>query len=126
MARAPVQTLADVLKGNGDAPGVVCAGGGPAYSRGQLENRIKYTANLLRNSGIKPGDTVSIAKTNTVRGICVFDEPVLDSPCASTKQLMAFTDAATLQCFRAASVQNLCIADLMCPCRLISLSHFWV
>lgn len=66
MAQAPVQTLADVLKGNNNAPGVVCAGGGPAYSRGQLETRIIYTANLLRNSGINPGDTVSIAKANTV------------------------------------------------------------
>lgn len=61
-----VQTLADVLKGNSDALGVVCAGGGPAYNRGQLEVRIKYLANLLRSSGIKPGDTVSIAKANTV------------------------------------------------------------
>ena len=85
MAHAPVQTLADVLKGNGNAPGVVCAGGGPAYSRGQLETRIKYTANLLRNSGIKPGDTVSIAKANTVRGVCVCEGPVLDSLCPSTK-----------------------------------------
>ncbi len=66
MAQARVQTLVDVLKGNSDAPGVVCAGGGPAYSRGQLEHRIKFVAKLLRNSGIKPGDTVSIAKANTV------------------------------------------------------------
>lgn len=68
MVQARVQTLADVLKGNSDASGVVCAGGGPTFSRGQLEGRIKFTANLLRNSGIKPGDTVSIAKANTVGG----------------------------------------------------------
>ena len=68
MVQARVQTLADVLKGNSDAPGVICAGGGPAYSRGQLETRIKYVANLLRNSGIKQGDAVSIAKANTVSG----------------------------------------------------------
>jgi acyl-coenzyme A synthetase/AMP-(fatty) acid ligase len=66
MAHARVQTLADVLKGNSDAPGVICAGGGPAFTRGQLEEKIQYVANLLRNSGIKVGDTVSIAKANTV------------------------------------------------------------
>ena len=70
MAHARVQTLADVLKGNSKATGVICAGGGPTYTRGQLEERIKYVANLLRNSGIKPGDTVSIAKANTVSGDC--------------------------------------------------------
>jgi len=31
-----------------------------------LEEKIQYVANLLRNSGIKVGDTVSIAKANTV------------------------------------------------------------
>ena len=66
MAHSQVQTLADVLKGHSDALGVVCAGGGPSFSRGDLEKRIKYVASLLRNSGIKPGDTVSIAKANTV------------------------------------------------------------
>lgn len=76
-----VQTLADVLKGNTDAPGVVCAGGGPAYSRGQLQTRIQYIAKLLRNSGIKAGDTVSIAKANTVSESCFSDE--LRSPCNS-------------------------------------------
>ncbi|KAL3141143.1 hypothetical protein ABBQ38_003493 [Trebouxia sp. C0009 RCD-2024] len=72
MAPARVQTLADVLKGNSEALGVVCAGGGPVYNRGQLEVRIKDLASLLRNSGIKPGDTVSIAKTNTVDFIVGF------------------------------------------------------
>lgn len=67
-----MQTLADVLKGNSKATGVICAGGGPTYTRGQLEERIKYVANLLRNSGIKPGDTVSIAKANTVDFIVAF------------------------------------------------------
>lgn len=66
MVQARVETLADVLQGNSNAQGVICAGGGPAYSRGQLETRIKYVANLLRSSGIKPGDAVSIAKANTV------------------------------------------------------------
>ncbi len=66
MAHVRVQTLADVLKGSSDAPGVICAGGGPAFTRGQLEEKIQYVANLLRNSGIKVGDTVSIAKANTV------------------------------------------------------------
>ncbi|DBA69706.1 hypothetical protein WJX79_006063 [Trebouxia sp. C0005] len=72
MAHARVQTLADVLKGNSDAPGVICAGGGPAFTRGQLEEKIKHVANLLRNSGIKVGDTVSIAKANTVDFIVAF------------------------------------------------------
>lgn len=66
MAQARVRTLADVLTGNSDKPAVVCAGGGPVYSRGQLEEKIKYVANLLRNGGIRPGDAVSIAKANTV------------------------------------------------------------
>ena len=66
MAHAQVQTLADVLKGQSDAVGVICAGGGPTFSRGDLQQKIKYVASLLRNSGIKPGDTVSIAKANTV------------------------------------------------------------
>ncbi|KAL0038994.1 hypothetical protein WJX77_004453 [Trebouxia sp. C0004] len=72
MADVRVQTLADVLKGNSDAPGVICAGGGPTFTRGQLEDKIKYVANLLRNSGIKVGDTVSIAKANTVDFIVAF------------------------------------------------------
>lgn len=79
MTPARVQTLADVLKGNSEALGVVCAGGGPVYNRGQLEIRIKYLASLLRNSGIQPGDTVSIAKTNTVRETCAFDDLLLDN-----------------------------------------------
>ena len=74
MVHVRVQTLADVLKGNSNSPGVICAGGGPAFSRGQLEGKIKYVANLLRNSGIKPGDTVSIAKANTVRSGCSLEE----------------------------------------------------
>lgn len=81
MPHPSVQTLADVLKGNTDAPGVVCAGGGPAYSRGQLQTRIQYVAKLLRNSGIKAGDTVSIAKANTVSESCISNE--LRSPCNS-------------------------------------------
>lgn len=72
MAQARVRTLADVLTGNSDKPAVVCAGGGPVYSRGQLEEKIKYVANLLRNGGIRPGDAVSIAKANTVDFIVAF------------------------------------------------------
>ena len=83
MAHAKVQTLADVLKGHSEEPGVVCAGGGPVYSRGQLEQRIKYVANLLRKSGIKVGDTVSIAKANTV-GVKVECGACVCAACAGT------------------------------------------
>lgn len=69
MAQAQVQTLAEVLKGRSEALGVVCAGGGPSFTRGDLQQRIHYVASLLRNSGIKPGDTVSIAKANTVSAL---------------------------------------------------------
>lgn len=64
---APLTTLADVLRSNGQGPAVICAGNGPRLTRSQLENEIKLVANLLRNSDIKPGDAVSIADANTVR-----------------------------------------------------------
>ena len=84
MAQAQVQTLADVLKGQSDATGVICAGGGPIFTRGDLQQKINYVASLLRNSGIKPGDTVSIAKANTVslpRNACC--QLGLDEECVS-------------------------------------------
>lgn len=107
-----VQTLADVLKDNSDAPGVVCAGGGPSYSRGQLQTRIEYVANLLRNSGIKAGDTISIAKANTVSGPCFNDE--LRRP---LQQLMTLADIMkTCLCHVCgASIQSLFMADFAMP-----------
>lgn len=43
------------------------AGGGPTLSRSQLQQQVARFASVLKASGIRPGDTVSLADTNTVR-----------------------------------------------------------
>jgi len=60
------ETLLDVLEG-GDpkSPALLCSGGAE-LSRFQLKEQCVILAEAVRNAGIKPGDAVSIADTNTV------------------------------------------------------------
>lgn len=62
-----VHTLEGALQGSDELPAIVLAGGGPTISRKQLREQVVFFANTLRRSGVKPGDVVSIAETNTVR-----------------------------------------------------------
>lgn len=68
LATRPLATMADVLAGADDAPALLCASGGPAYSRAQLRGLAARFAASLRASGVKPGDVVTIAEPNTVGG----------------------------------------------------------
>lgn len=61
-----VSSLLDALNGHPDAVAVFCAGGGPRLTRIQLRKQVINIAIALRKSGIRPGDAVSIADTNTV------------------------------------------------------------
>ncbi len=63
-------TLPDVLKGDDSSPAIFVGGGGPAFTRGNLNQLIVEFAETLRKSGIKPGDVITIAETNTVRLFC--------------------------------------------------------
>lgn len=47
-------------------------GGGPTLSRTQLAQQVARFASTLRASGIRPGDTVSLADTNTVGGLVLW------------------------------------------------------
>ena len=60
------RTLLTVLDGRPSQIALYCANGGPRLTFGQLSAQVKATAEVLRSSGIQPGDTVSIADTNTV------------------------------------------------------------
>ncbi len=59
-------SLLDTLQGHPDAVAIFCAGGGPRLTRSQLRKQVIDVAIKLRKSGIRPGDAVSIADTNTV------------------------------------------------------------
>lgn len=59
-------TLADVLRGSPDSTAVLVTKGGPSFTREQLEALIWKVADRLRELGVRPGDLVSIAETNTV------------------------------------------------------------
>jgi non-ribosomal peptide synthetase component E (peptide arylation enzyme) len=61
------RTLADVLAGSPSAPAVIVASNGPRFSRGELDGHVRAAAARLQSLGIQPGETVSIAMTNTVR-----------------------------------------------------------
>ena len=60
-------TLLDALGGLPDAVAIFCAGGGPRLTRDHLRKEVLRVSVALRKSGIRPGDAVSIADTNTVR-----------------------------------------------------------
>jgi acyl-CoA synthetase (AMP-forming)/AMP-acid ligase II len=68
MASAPaLATMADVLASkDDDSPALLVGSGGAAYSRRQLRRLAAQFAATLRASGVKPGDTVTIAEPNTV------------------------------------------------------------
>jgi acyl-CoA synthetase (AMP-forming)/AMP-acid ligase II len=61
------ETTADVLAGSPDAPAIYVGSGGAEFSRGQLLSLATQFAVTLRDSGIQPGDVVTIAEANTVR-----------------------------------------------------------
>ena len=61
-------TLLDAIEGgNPESPAIICAGGGPQLSRTELRDQCFIFAQAIRRAGIRPGDAVSIAETNTVR-----------------------------------------------------------
>ena len=61
------KTLLDALeRGNPNSPALLCAGDGPQLSRAQLKEQCMIFAEAIRRAGIKEGDAVSIAETNTV------------------------------------------------------------
>ncbi|BDA45528.1 probable 2-hydroxyacyl-CoA lyase at C-terminar half [Coccomyxa sp. Obi] len=65
-------TLLDALGGLPDAVAIFCAGGGPRLTRDHLRKEVIRVAVALRKSGIRPGDAVSIADTNTVDFVVAF------------------------------------------------------
>ena len=67
MAR-PLSTLHSVLEGADDAPALLLGGGGGAITRRQLRRLCAQFGATLRASGVRPGDVVTIAEPNTVRG----------------------------------------------------------
>ncbi len=60
------KTLADVLQGLPDRPAVTVTKGGPSVTRKELSDLAWEVAARLRALGVRPGDLVSIAETNTV------------------------------------------------------------
>ncbi len=64
-------TLLETLGGLPDAVAIFCAGGGPRLNRDHLRKEVIRVAVALRRGGIRPGDAVSIADTNTVRSHCL-------------------------------------------------------
>lgn len=69
-------TLATVLKGHDDALAVAVTaekGGQPLrLSRAQLRGLVASLARRIAAAGVKPGDVVSVAMTNTVEFLIAF------------------------------------------------------
>lgn len=63
-----LSTLPDVLAGSDGSPAILGGSGGPSFTRGELNALVIHFAESLRASGIKPGDVITIADANTVRG----------------------------------------------------------
>lgn len=61
------QTLVSVLQGSPSSPAIVVGSNGPTLTRGQLLALAEQFAQSLRESGIRPGDVVTIVDANTVR-----------------------------------------------------------
>ena len=59
-------TMPDVLAGEESLPAIFVGSGGPSFTRGDLQHLVVQFAETLRKSGIKPGDTITIADLNTV------------------------------------------------------------
>ncbi len=59
-------TMPDVLAGNESSPAIYVGSGGPSFTRGDLHRLAIQFAETLRQSGTKPGDTITIADLNTV------------------------------------------------------------
>ena len=67
-----VSTLHDVLSNYGqrssDTTALILTGSGVRLSRSALYSCVVETALFLRRSGIKPGDVISLAHSNSVSG----------------------------------------------------------
>lgn len=63
-----LQTMSDVLAGDDSSPALLVGSGGATYTRGQLRALVHQFAASLRASGVQPGQVVTIAEPNTVRG----------------------------------------------------------
>lgn len=59
-------SLLDALRGDPQAVAIYCTDGGPRLTYGQLKSQVVSVAIALRKGGIRPGDAISIADTNTV------------------------------------------------------------
>lgn len=66
---APPRTLFDVLTGSPGSAALYVGSGGAEFTREALLRLIVQFAETLRSSGIQPGDVVTIADPNTVRGV---------------------------------------------------------
>jgi acyl-CoA synthetase (AMP-forming)/AMP-acid ligase II len=88
---AQASTLLDALQASPKATAIFCTAGGPRLTYSELQIEAVRIAATLRNSGIRPGDTVSIADTNTVwastndldRKLCGLWHDACDFECAS-------------------------------------------
>ncbi len=62
-----LSTLVDVLEGSDDALAIQVGSGGARITRSEFRKLVVQTANTLQDSGVRPGDTITIADANTVR-----------------------------------------------------------
>lgn len=66
------KTLLDALKGgHPKCPALICSGG-VQLSRDQLKEQCLVFAEAIRRAGIKTGEAVSIAETNTVSSFVMY------------------------------------------------------
>lgn len=66
------RTLLDALEGGDpNSPALLCSGG-VQLSRRQLKEHCVVFAEAIRNAGVKTGDAVSIAETNTVSSFVMY------------------------------------------------------
>jgi hypothetical protein len=68
MAGTGLNTLYNVLQGDPGAIALKVTEGGPALTRGALQQCVVDLARTLQQAGVRPGDVVSMAFTNTVSG----------------------------------------------------------
>lgn len=66
------RTMNEILDGHGDRPALLLAGVNHTLTRDQLRCHVELLAQTLVATGIKPGDVVSIANTNTLEYIVTF------------------------------------------------------
>ena len=66
------KTLLDALEGGDPKSPALISCGGVQLSRGQLKQQCIVFAQAIRRAGIKTGDAVSIAETNTVSSFVMY------------------------------------------------------